>query len=129
TPVRSVIATLAVADTVESASLLAATVWVPGVLGGEVNPDALMFPISELPPATESTSQCTVVTELPATVAVKVCVWPVVRATRTGETLTVTEPVAGAVMVIVAEAAFVPSFKEVAVAVTTAGVGAVAGAV
>jgi hypothetical protein len=41
----------------------------------------------------------------------------------------VTEPVDGAVMVIVAEAFFVPSATEVAVAVTAAGVGAVEGAV
>ena len=39
------------------------------------------------------------------------------------------EPFTTAVMVIVAEAVFVPSVTEVAVAVTAAGVGTVAGAV
>ena len=91
-------------------------------------PDALIFPMSALPPGTESTSHLTVVTELPATVAVKFRVWPVVRAARTGATLTATEPVDGAVMVIVTEAVFVPSATEVAVAVTAAGVGTVEGA-
>ena len=46
------------------------------------------MPTDELPPGMESTSQVTVVTELPATVAVKAWLWPVVRAARVGPTVT-----------------------------------------
>ncbi len=78
----------------------------------------------------ESTSHVTLVTAFPVTVAVNVWPCPVVRATRTGLMATEAEPPAPtAAIVIVAEAVFVPSATEAAVAVTVAGVGAVAGAV
>jgi hypothetical protein len=77
----------------------------------------------------ESTSHVTFVLLLPVTVAVNVWACPVVRATRTGLMATEAEPVDGAVMLIVAAAVFVASATDVAVTITTAGVGAVAGAV
>ena len=51
------------------------------------------------------------------------------RPARTGLTLTETEPVGGAVMFMVAAAVFVESATDVAVTVTAAGVGKLAGAV
>ena len=69
------------------------------------------------------------VSEFPVTVAVNVWVWPVVRPTRTGLTLTETEPVDGAVMLMVSAAVFVESATDVAVTVTAAGEGKLAGAV
>lgn len=88
---------------------------------------ALTVPTEELPPGMESTSHVTVVVGFPVTVAVKVWAWPVVRAARTGLMATEAEPPTTAVMVIVTEAVFVLSVTEVAVAVTVAGVGTVAG--
>jgi len=70
-----------------------------------------------------------VVSEFPVTVAAKVWFWPVVSAARTGLTLTETEPVDGAVRLIVAAAVFVASATDVAVTTTAAGVGKLAGAV
>ena len=62
------------------------------------------------------------------TVAANVWFCPVVSAARTGLTLTETEPVDGAVRLIVAEAVFVASVTDVAVTTTAAGVGKLAGA-
>jgi hypothetical protein len=44
-----------------------------------------MVPTAKLPPGTVSTSQLTLVLELPVTEAEKDCVWPVVMAARRGE--------------------------------------------
>ena len=89
-----------------------------------------MVPTEELPPGIESTSHVTVVRVLPVTVAVKAWLWPVVSAARTGLMATEAEPPPTTeVMVITAEAVFVPSLTEVAVTVTPAGVGTVTGAV
>src|SRR5580704_5862478 len=78
----------------------------------------------------ESTSHVTLATAFPVTVAVNVCDCPVVRATRTGLIATDAEPPPpAAVMVIVAEAVFVPSATDIAVTATAAGVGRFAGAV
>ena len=63
------------------------------------------------------------------TVAANVWFWPVVSAARTGLTLTETEPLDGAVRLIVAAAVFVVSATDVAVTTTAAGVGRLAGAV
>ena len=66
-------ATFAVAATVVSATERAPTVCVPALDGGVYNPAALIAPMALLPPGIVSTSQVTVVVELPVTVAVKVC--------------------------------------------------------
>jgi hypothetical protein len=63
-----------------------------------------------------------------ATVAVNIIVLPMGTVVVLGERVTET-PTAAAVMVIVAAAVFVPSATEVAVSVTTGGVGTAAGAV
>src|ERR1700688_1004501 len=84
--------TVADAEAVLSATLLATTVCVPAEDGGEYTPAAVTVPTEELPPGMESTSHVTVVTELPVTVAVKVCFWPVVRAARLGPMVTEAVP-------------------------------------
>jgi hypothetical protein len=115
---------------VVSATLLAVTVCVPADDGGEYTPEALTVPTEELPLGMESTSHVAVVTGFPVTVAVNVWACPVVSATRTGLIATdAVPPPTEAVIVIVVEARLLPSFTEVAVAVTAAGVGTAAGAV
>ena len=64
--------TLAAAEAVVSATLLAATVCDPAEEGGEYTPAAVTVPTEALPPGMESTSHVTVVTEFPVTVAAKV---------------------------------------------------------
>ena len=71
------------------------------------------------------TLQATPVFELPVTVAVNCCVFPEITWALVGETFMT---MAGR-MVTVADADLVVSALEVAVTVTIAGVGAVAGAV
>jgi len=74
TPARSVTATLAEAEFVELATLVAVTVCVPAVAGGVYNPLALIVPTVVLPPETLSTLHVT--PEPPVTHAVNcwVCV-------------------------------------------------------
>jgi len=78
----AVTVTLAVADFVESAALVALTVYVPAVLG------AVYSPVGEmLPPFTD---QVTLVLELPVTVALNCKVAPVVAAGFVGVSETAT---------------------------------------
>jgi len=76
-----------------------------------------------------STAHVTVVVVVPVTEAVNVWAWPVVSASRTGLMVTATPVVTAVVIVRVAEAVLVGSVTDVAVAVTVAGVGTLAGAV
>jgi hypothetical protein len=121
-----VIATLAVAASVESATLRAPTVCVPALEGDVYTPDALIVPMDALPPAIVSTSHVTAVFALPPTVAAKVCVWPVVSPARLGLTLTVTGT---DVMVMVTAVVLAVSATDCAVSVTVGGAGGVPGAV
>jgi len=88
---QSVTPPLAVAE--ELAALIARTVTVlfAGTTEGAVNmPDALIVPVAELPPVTPFTCQVTAVSEVPDTVALKVCVEPARTLALGGDTLTVT---------------------------------------
>ena len=87
------------------------------------------MPTDPLPPVIESTSQTTAVLLLPVTVAVKVCCWRVVSAARFGLMVTFTDPVMTEVIVNVAVALLVVSATDLAVSVTVAGFGTLAGAV
>ena len=90
---------------------------------------ALIVPVEELPPGTVSTSHVTVVVAAPATVAVKVCDWLMVRPARLGLMLTDTGTGGATVMVIVEVAVLVVSVTDLAVTATVAGLGTVPGAV
>ncbi|MDE2136694.1 MAG: hypothetical protein KGJ68_04610 [Gammaproteobacteria bacterium] len=68
---RSVTATLAFADTAVFATLVAVTVCVPAVAGGEYTPADEIVPTAALPPAVPSTDQVTPVLAVPLTAAVK----------------------------------------------------------
>ena len=76
-----------------------------------------------------STSQVTVVGEAPLTVAVKVCVWPVVSPTRLGLMVTLTLPVDCPAMVMVVTAILEESATDAAVSVIAGDDGTLAGAV
>ena len=89
----------------------------------------LIVPTVEFPPGIESTSQFTLVLVLPVTAAAKVCACWVVRPARFGLTVTATVPVDWAVMVMVVTAVLAVLATDVAVRVTVAGFGTVAGAV
>jgi hypothetical protein len=97
-------------------------------LGATYNPLAEMNPTFWLPPAMPLTSQVTAVLGDPFTVAVNCCVPKFATVAALGETLTELEGVV-AVSVTVADADFVESAWEVAVTLTVAGFGTVAGAV
>jgi hypothetical protein len=83
-----------------------------------------IVPTVASPPAIPFTDQVTVVVLLPVTVAVNCCVWPTPTVTAEGETETWI-----CVKVTVAVAVFELSATLVAVMVTDAGSGSVAGAV
>ena len=88
-----------------------------------------MVPTEALPPGIVSTAHVTVVVVVPVTEAVNVWASPVVSPTRTGLMVTEIPPVTAVVTVMVAEAVLVVSVTDLAVAVTLAGVGTLAGAV
>jgi hypothetical protein len=54
----------------------AVTVWFPSKAGAVYSPEALIVPVVELPPATESTDHVTAVLVVPVTVAVNCLVEP-----------------------------------------------------
>lgn len=99
--------TVAEADLVESAALVAVTVKLPAVLGAVNRPDVEMEP--------PLADQVTAVLLEPVTVAVNCCVPPVASEAEPG--LTETATVWGAVTVTVAEADWVESATLVAVTV------------
>ena len=99
--------TVAEADLVESAVLVAVTVKVPAELGAVYRPAVEM-----LPPVAD---HVTAVLLLPVTVAANCCVPPVSSDAETGETVTATT--AGEVTVTVATADFVVSATLVALTV------------
>jgi hypothetical protein len=86
-----------------------------------------MVPTLLFPPGIVSTSHVTFVLALPLTVALNVKVWPIVMPPRFGKMATVVAP--EATTVIVADELIEESATEVAVIVTVAGEGTVAGAV
>jgi hypothetical protein len=97
-------------------------------LGATYRPLVEMNPTDWFPPAIPSTSQFTAVLGDPFTDAVNCCVPKFATETALGDTLTEIGTAAG-VTVTVAEPVFEVSFCEVAVTVTCAGFGTVAGAV
>jgi len=120
--------TVALPFFVTSACDVAVTVTVDGVgtaAGAVYKPDALMVPQAPpLQPAPE-TDHVTAEFAVPVTVAVNCCCVPVVTLTVAGDTETAT----GGITVTVALPDFVWSACEVAVTVTVAGFGMIAGAV
>jgi len=77
---------------VVSAWETAVTVTVAGfgtVLGAVYKPPVVIVPTVAFPPATPFTCQFTAIFVVPVTVAVNCCVWPGVKFTDAGETLTV----------------------------------------
>jgi hypothetical protein len=94
--------TLADADLLESATLVAVTVYVPATLGAVKRPEEMVPPV---------TAQVTVVLLLPVTVAVNCCVAPTDKEAERGESDTA---ITGALTVTVAEADFVVSATLVA---------------
>ena len=119
------IVTEAEPDLVGSDTLVAVTVTVAGAVAGAVyRPVELIVPhAAPVQPAPE-TLQDTAVFVVPATVAVNCCLAPVTSVTGVGLT-----PTATGTMVTVADAELVARAWLVAVMVTVAGVGTVAGAV
>jgi hypothetical protein len=120
--------TLAVAFLLVSATLVAATVTVCGLLsaaGAEYRPPLEIVPTAGL------TDHWTIVFDEPTTVAENCCVWPTPRVTAPGETVTVTggATLTGGVTVTFAAADLVGSCTLVAVTVTDRGLGTEAGAV
>ena len=91
-------------------------------------PDASMVPTVALPPVVPFTCHVTAVLVVPVTVAIKTCKVPVLTWVTAGFVLTVTATFGLAVMVAWADPEIVPSACDVAVIVTVAGVGIVAGA-
>src|SRR5262249_27562134 len=86
----------ALAEAAEFATLVAATVTDPpdGTDAGAVyNPEVLIVPVVELPPATPFTDQVTPVLLAPETAAVNCCVPPTCREMEVGEIATDTEEV------------------------------------
>ena len=87
-------------------------------------PFTSMVPTVRLPPAIPFTLQFTAVLVVPVTVAVKAFTWPTPIVAEVGAMLTVT----GTTMVTIEDAVTVGSTTLVAVTVTVAGLGTVAGA-
>ena len=113
---------------VESTAETAVIITVAGegtVIGAVYIPDAEIIPTVAFPPAVPLTLQFTPIFDEPVTAAVNICVIPAWTVAVAGVTDTATT---GAI-VTVADADFVVSAAEVALMVTVAGVGTVAGAV
>ncbi len=128
----AVMVTVAEADLVVSACEMAVTVTVAGLgtaAGAVKTPSVEIVPVVAFPPVTPFTCQVTAVLVVFCTVAVKACAAPAVTLAVPGaiEILTGGGD-EGAVMVTVAEADLVASACEMAVTVTVAGLGTVAGA-
>src|SRR6478735_1884879 len=77
----AVTVTVALALLVESAALVAVTVWAPTWVGAVYNPAASMVPVLEFPPAILSTDQFTLVSLVPATAALNCCCAPAASVT------------------------------------------------
>jgi len=84
--------TVALADLVLSAWLVAVTVCVPGVAGAVYRPLLEIVPVEELPPLRPSTDQVTPLLLLLVTVAVNCCVPPIARLADVGLMPTDTGP-------------------------------------
>src|ERR1039458_9453269 len=130
-PVGTLTVTIADADLVESAVLVAVTATLLGlgtVAGAGYKPLAEIVPTGGLAPAMPFTLHVTAVFVVPVTVAVNCCAPPVATVADDGETLTCTLFGAAAI-VTVADADLVESAALVTVIVTVLGLGTVAGAV
>src|SRR5215472_7712028 len=95
------------------------------VLGAVYSPCCVIVPTVELPPDTPATAQATFVFELPVTVAVNCCDLPGNKSTFAGDTLMLTpETITKETLASSPLLAF-----EIAVTVTSEGLGTVAGGV
>ena len=83
---------MAVADLVESATLVAVTVCEPPVVGAVYSPVLLTVPTTLLPPTVPSTAHVTAVFVVPVTVAVNCCVADMGTPACRGDTVTATRP-------------------------------------
>src|SRR5215470_1639343 len=95
------------------------------VLGAVYSPCCVIVPTVELPPDTPATAQATFVFELPVTVPVNCCVVPGNKSTARGATLMVTPDT---ITMERFASSLVLAF-EIAVTVTSEGLGTVAGGV
>ena len=86
----AVTVTFAVALWLESAALVAVTLWLPAVAGAVYRPVEVTLPLALLPPLTPSTDQVTLWFEALCTVAENCCVPPAEMLAEAGEIVTVT---------------------------------------
>src|SRR5438876_293208 len=129
-PMTAVMVTCAEADFVGSAWDTAVTVTMAGfgtTAGAVYRPELDIVPTVALPPVTPLTCQVTAVLLVFCTAAANCCVPPAPTVADTGEIVTLTTAVG--VMVTCAEADFVGSAWDIAVALTMSGFGTTAGAV
>src|SRR5205807_7664173 len=85
----AVTVTFAVALWLESAALVAVTLWLPAVAGAVYRPVEVTLPLALLPPLTPSTDQLTLWFEALCTVAENCCVPPAEMLAEAGEIVTV----------------------------------------
>ena len=123
-PLKFVTPIVAVAVFDGSATLAAVIVTTPGVAGA-INVAEVLFIVGKLPPVADHVTPTFPVSLVSVALIARVC--EVTSPPRFGETLTVIF-VDTAVTVMVAAPLLVPSVADVAVSVTVAGFGAVAGA-
>ena len=110
-----------------SAMLVAVTVTLPAVAGAVYVADVIVEAGKLPPPVTDQLTPAAPTSFV--TVAVKFMLWPIVSPPRTGVIATDNPDTTAVCTVIVAVPVFVPSATDVAVNVTVAGDGTVAGAV